>query len=222
MDYTTFEQRCLELLYKTDAKLTAQYAAYRIGCSVDHAQAHLDAMASRGALELTVGDDGSIVYDVHARPAPTGEPLSWMQTPPAAAMAPVGQPYAAAQHSPPMMMPPPMPQTAVSYQHAPGAPPVHMPVNVQVNNMAPAVIIVGAQKSVVGAVLLGLFFGPLGMLYATGLGALVMFLIGMVLIPITFGVAMPVIAVGCAVWAGVAASQHNQRLSLPPAPIYAG
>ncbi len=75
-----------------------------------------------------------------------------------------------------------------------------------------AVIQVGSPKSVVGAVLLALFFGPLGMLYATVPGALIMFLINIPLAIATLGLGLLITLPICAIWAGVAASSYNSRL----------
>ncbi|MGC1853498.1 MAG: DUF2510 domain-containing protein [Solirubrobacterales bacterium] len=74
------------------------------------------------------------------------------------------------------------------------------------------VIQVGSQKSVAGAVLLALFFGPLGMLYATVPGALIMFVISIPVALFTLGLGLLITLPICAIWAGVAASSHNARL----------
>ncbi len=76
------------------------------------------------------------------------------------------------------------------------------------------VIQVGSQKSVAGAVLLALFFGPLGMLYATVPGALVMFVISFVVAIATLGLGLLITLPICAIWAGIAASSHNKRLGV--------
>jgi hypothetical protein len=74
------------------------------------------------------------------------------------------------------------------------------------------VIQVGSQKSVPGAVLLALFFGPLGMIYATVPGALIMFFINIFVAIVTLGLGLLLTLPICAIWAGVAASSHNKRL----------
>jgi hypothetical protein len=74
------------------------------------------------------------------------------------------------------------------------------------------VIQLGTQKSVVGAVLLAFFFGPLGMLYATVPGALIMFVISFVVVIATLGLGLLITLPICAIWAGIAASSHNNRL----------
>jgi hypothetical protein len=76
------------------------------------------------------------------------------------------------------------------------------------------VIQVGSQKSVAGAVLLALFFGPLGMIYATVPGALIMFFINIFVAIVTLGLGLLLTLPICAVWAGIAASSHNKRLGV--------
>lgn len=76
------------------------------------------------------------------------------------------------------------------------------------------VINVGSHKSVGGAVVLALFFGPLGMLYSTVLGACVMFVINVIVLIGTAGVGLLLtIPIGM-IWAGSAASSHNKGLGV--------
>ena len=75
------------------------------------------------------------------------------------------------------------------------------------------VVNVGNQKSVVGAVLLALFFGPLGMLYATVPGGLIMFVINVLIAIPTLGLGLLVTVPIGAIWAGAAASAHNRSLA---------
>jgi hypothetical protein len=76
---------------------------------------------------------------------------------------------------------------------------------------APAVVVL-APKSVGAAAVLTFFFGPLGMLYSTVLGAVVMFAVEVVVAMLTFGVGLVVTWPVCVVWAAVAASKHNERM----------
>jgi zinc ribbon protein/uncharacterized protein DUF2510 len=76
------------------------------------------------------------------------------------------------------------------------------------------VIHVGGHKSVAGAVLLGLFFGPLGMIYSTVVGALVMLVVNILVAIVTLGLGLFLTLPICAIWAGVAANSHNNRLNL--------
>lgn len=74
------------------------------------------------------------------------------------------------------------------------------------------VIQVGTQKSVAAAVLLALFFGPLGMLYATIPGALIMIVVSIIIVVPTLGLGLLITLPICAIWAGIAANSYNQRL----------
>lgn len=74
------------------------------------------------------------------------------------------------------------------------------------------VIQVGNRKSVLGAVLLAFFFGPLGMLYSTSVGALVMFVVSLIVVILTLGLGLILTVPMCAIWAGIAASNHNDNL----------
>lgn len=74
--------------------------------------------------------------------------------------------------------------------------------NVNVVVMTPKV-----RKSVGVALLLTLLFGPLGMLYSTGWGAFIMFVLCLWLGLMTFGIALIVLWPICMVWAAVAAKR---------------
>jgi hypothetical protein len=193
MDYAVFESRVMELLFKTGHKLTPQLVAFRVGCPVEVARKYLDHMASTDVVLMEVDANGGIQYDVHGRPPPSNEALSWTSGA-GAANAAYGSAY------------PPAPV----HQHGVA------PVNIQIHNSAPpAVIVVGTPKSVGVAAFAGLFLGPLGMLYSTGIGALVMFLVSIILIPATAGLGFLVTAPVCAIWAASAASEHNRKLHQP-------
>lgn len=55
-------------------------------------------------------------------------------------------------------------------------------------NQRPTVVIVQSQKSMGLAIILTLFFGPLGMLYSTIAGGIIMFIIGIPLVIFTLGI----------------------------------
>lgn len=78
MDYAVFESRVMELLFKTDLKLTPQLVAFRVGCPVELARTFLEHMTTAEILVMEVDPNGLIHYDVPGRPAPTNEPLSWL------------------------------------------------------------------------------------------------------------------------------------------------
>ncbi len=98
-----------------------------------------------------------------------------------------------------------------NFNSAAGTPPPPSPVAVQQTT----VIQVAAQKSVVGAVLLAFFFGPLGMFYVTVPGALIMFVISFFVAFATLGLGLLITLPICAIWAGFAASSHNNRMQAP-------
>ena len=72
-------------------------------------------------------------------------------------------------------------------------------------------IIVKTQKSAGTAALLGFFFGPLGMLYATGLGALIMFIITGIVAFVTLGFGLLITNPICAIWAYVKVNNDNKK-----------
>ncbi len=72
-------------------------------------------------------------------------------------------------------------------------------------------IIVKTQKSAGVAALLAFFFGPLGMLYATGWGALIMFIISGIVIVFTAGLGLLLTNPICAIWAYVKVNNDNKQ-----------
>jgi hypothetical protein len=74
-------------------------------------------------------------------------------------------------------------------------------------------VVVQAGKSAGLAAVLGFLFGPLGMLYSTILGAIVMFFVAVVVGIATFGLGLFVVWPVCAVWAALAASSKNAKLA---------
>lgn len=67
-------------------------------------------------------------------------------------------------------------------------------------------------KSPAGALLLSLFLGPVGLLYATTLGGVVMLVIGVVIVPTKLPVPIAILWLGCCIWSVVAANRFNQML----------
>jgi|CZKF01.1.fsa_nt_gi hypothetical protein len=74
------------------------------------------------------------------------------------------------------------------------------------------VIIVASTKSTGLAIILALLFGPLGLLYSSVLGAIVMFLVSILVIIFTAGLGLILTQPICAVWAALAAMSHNKKL----------
>jgi hypothetical protein len=67
-------------------------------------------------------------------------------------------------------------------------------------------------KSVAGALLLSLFLGPIGLLYATTLGGVVMLIIGVVIVPTKLPVPIAILWIGCCIWSVIAADRFNQKV----------
>lgn len=115
------------------------------------------------------------------------------------------QPYSA-----PPAMQHPYPSAPAGYPSAPaGYPRPMQPAATHTVTHHSQVVVV--EKNVAVAALLGFFFGPIGMIYATGLGALVMFGVNVVIGILTFGLGLFLTWPVCAIWAGVAAGNHNAR-----------
>lgn len=67
-------------------------------------------------------------------------------------------------------------------------------------------------KSLAGALLFSLFFGPIGLLYATTVGGVVMLVLGIAIIPTKLPVPIAIVWVGCCIWSVVATNRFNQKL----------
>jgi hypothetical protein len=76
----------------------------------------------------------------------------------------------------------------------------------------PAYIVVRPPKSVGAAIILAIFFGPLGMLYSTIPGALAMMFISFVLIFLTAGFSVLITWPICIIWSALAAESYNRAL----------
>lgn len=74
------------------------------------------------------------------------------------------------------------------------------------------VVVVSATKSAGLAILLTVLFGPLGMLYATIPGALVMMVVSLLVAVITFGFGLIITWPICIIWAMMATSSYNEKL----------
>ena len=144
-------------------------------------------MAQRHVIDIEPVEDARLATSAggpsHAAPAP-------------GRMLPAVKPSAPVAVAPAAVSAPPAP--------AYGAPPV-MAMSQTVINMAP-------RKSVAGAVFLAFLIGPLGMLYSTVTGAIVMFFVNIAAVVLTLGLGLIVtIPIGM-IWAGVAASSHNDQV----------
>lgn len=84
--------------------------------------------------------------------------------------------------------------------------PVYNAGPTQTNN----ILIVGNQKSVGTAFLLAFLFGPLGLLYASVSGGIIMVFITIIVGTVTLGAGLIIIWIVCIIWAVSAASNANQ------------
>lgn len=73
-------------------------------------------------------------------------------------------------------------------------------------------VMLAPQKSVGVAVLLSILFGPLGMLYSTVLGGIIMLVVSLLVAVVTLGFGLVVTWPICVVWAAIAANSHNRRV----------
>lgn len=78
---------------------------------------------------------------------------------------------------------------------------------------APAqVVVVSATKNMGVSILLTVLFGPLGMLYSTIPGAIIMAIISVILGVVTLGIGLLITWPVCIIWGAVATSSHNKKL----------
>ena len=81
------------------------------------------------------------------------------------------------------------------------------------SNQPQKIVVVSAgEKSLVAAILLTLFFGPLGLFYASITGGVVMLVGGIVFTIITLGFGLLIVYPICIVWAIVATNSYNANL----------
>jgi hypothetical protein len=73
------------------------------------------------------------------------------------------------------------------------------------------VVVQGAGKSTMVAVILSLFFGPFGMLYSTILGGVIMLIISIVVGLFTLGFGLLFTWPICVIWAALAADRQNKK-----------
>lgn len=73
-----------------------------------------------------------------------------------------------------------------------------------------------SKKSPALAFILSFFFGPLGLLYASVSGGIIMLLIDIPVFFLTFGFGLIFTNLICVVWAMIAVSNHNKKSVAPP------
>jgi len=75
------------------------------------------------------------------------------------------------------------------------------------------IVVVKAEKSMGVTILLTFLFGPLGMLYSTVTGAIVMLVVNVLIAILTLGFGLVFTWPICIIWAAVATSNYNKSLS---------
>ena len=86
------------------------------------------------------------------------------------------------------------------------------PTSTVLTSQPPQRIVVVATKNAGLAILLAVLFGPLGLLYSTVIGAIVMFIVNIIAGVFTLGFGLLLTWPICGVWAYVAVKSHNNKL----------
>lgn len=74
------------------------------------------------------------------------------------------------------------------------------------------VVIIRNQKSMGLTLLLAILFGPLGMLYSTIIGGIVMIVVNIIIAFITLGFGLLLTWPICVIWAAIATNNYNKQL----------
>lgn len=75
----------------------------------------------------------------------------------------------------------------------------------------PQQIVILESKSVGVAILLSIFFGPLGMLYSTVVGGIIMLVISLPLAIFTLGISLFITHPICVIWGALAAGRSQKK-----------
>ncbi|CAN0575788.1 unnamed protein product, partial [Laminaria digitata] len=67
------------------------------------------------------------------------------------------------------------------------------------------------QKSMGVAILLAIAFGPIGLLYASVTGGVVMFVVSLIVLPLTFFLGLIITWPACVIWAAIAVNRHREQ-----------
>lgn len=81
----------------------------------------------------------------------------------------------------------------------------------QEQNIQKVVVVQSTGKSTAVAVILSILFGPLGMLYSTVMGGIIMMIISLVVGIFTLGFGLIITWPICVIWSALAASSHNKK-----------
>lgn len=80
------------------------------------------------------------------------------------------------------------------------------------NETQKIVIVSSGEKNMVASILLSLIFGPLGLLYASVTGGIVMLLISIVVAIFTLGLGLLITFPICIIWAVIATNTYNENV----------
>lgn len=80
------------------------------------------------------------------------------------------------------------------------------------NESQKIVLVSSGEKSMIASILLSLIFGPLGLLYASVTGGIVMLLVSIVVAIFTLGFGLLITFPICIIWAVVATNTYNENL----------
>lgn len=81
-----------------------------------------------------------------------------------------------------------------------------------VTDQSRQVVVTSPTKNMGTSIILTVLFGPLGMLYSTMLGGLVMLVVSVVVGFVTLGLGLFVTWPICIIWAAMATSNYNKKL----------
>jgi len=82
----------------------------------------------------------------------------------------------------------------------------------QEQNVQKIVVVQAAGKSMAVAIILAILFGPLGMLYSTVMGGVVMIALSILVGIFTLGFGLFITWPVCVIWAAVAANSYNKNI----------
>lgn len=104
----------------------------------------------------------------------------------------------------PIVIPPPSRQSLT--------PPQNLPLRHEYQMTTPQFVVAISPKNVGVAILLTLFFGPLGMSYSTVAGAIIMCIVTLFVGLGTFGLGLVLIWPVSIIWGAIAADSYNKQL----------
>jgi hypothetical protein len=81
------------------------------------------------------------------------------------------------------------------------------------NEVKPTTVVVTSTKNVGLAIVLSVLFGPLGMLYATVLGGVIMIFVNLIVGFLTFGFGLILTWPIGIIWTVIAANSYNKKLT---------